>query len=211
MVLPILMYGVEAWGFHSAPDAERVYLKFLKQVLSVRPQTTNAAVYGELGRVPLNIPRKERILKYLFKINNSSDSFIYKDFYNMKDSRQNVIGWALDVKTLLNNLGFAHLWNNENVLRLQLNRVIDRLHDQYLQGFYAELRMSSKLSTSNEIKRGLTMEKYLTCVNNTKHRIALTRFRCSAHKLAIEEGRFRNIEHNARLCSKCNMQAIETE
>ena len=118
MVLPILMYGVEAWGFHSAPDAERVFLKFLKQVLSVRPQTTNAAVYGELGSVPLNIPRKERILKYLFKINNSSDSFIYKDFYNMKDSRQNVIGWALDVKTLLTNLGFAYLWNNENVSRL---------------------------------------------------------------------------------------------
>ena len=45
MVLPILMYGVEAWGFHSAPDAERAYLKFLKQVLSVRPQTTSAAIY----------------------------------------------------------------------------------------------------------------------------------------------------------------------
>ena len=55
------------------------------------------------------------------------------------------------------------------------------------------------------------MEKYLTCVNNAKHRTALTRFRCSAHKLAIEEGRFRNIERNARLCTKSNMQTIETE
>ena len=211
MVLPILMYGVEAWGFHSAPDAERVYLKFLKQVLSVRPQTTNAAVYGELGRVPLNILRKERIIKYWFKINNSRDSLIYKAFYNMKDSRQNVIGWALDVKTLLNNLGFAYLWNNENISRLQLNSVIDRLHDQYLQGFYAELRTSSKLSTYKEIKRCFTMEKYLACVKNAKHRTTLTRFRCSAQKVAIEEGRFRNIECNARLCTKCNMQTIENE
>ena len=50
MIMPILMYGAEAWGFHGAPDAERVNTKFLKRMLSVRPQTTNAAVYGELGR-----------------------------------------------------------------------------------------------------------------------------------------------------------------
>ena len=98
MVMPILMYGVEAWGFHSSPDAERAYLKFLKHMLSVRPQTTNAAVYGELGRVPLHILRKERLLKYWFKILNSRDTLIYKAFTILKDSRQNTVGWALDIQ-----------------------------------------------------------------------------------------------------------------
>ena len=55
------------------------------------------------------------------------------------------------------------------------------------------------------------MEKYLTCVNNAKHRTALTHFKCSASKLAIEKGRFRNTELNARLCTKCNMQTTENE
>lgn len=44
-----------------------------------------------------------------------------------------------------------------------------------------------------------------------KHRKMLSRFRCSSHKLAIEEGRYRNIERNERLCTKCNMKQIETE
>lgn len=35
MVSPILFYGSEVWGFHCSPDIEKVYLKFLKQVLSV--------------------------------------------------------------------------------------------------------------------------------------------------------------------------------
>ena len=39
MVLPILNYGAEIWGFHSGPDVERVYLKFLKQTLGVKAQT----------------------------------------------------------------------------------------------------------------------------------------------------------------------------
>ena len=30
MVLPILLYGAETWGFHPSRDSERVYLKFLK-------------------------------------------------------------------------------------------------------------------------------------------------------------------------------------
>lgn len=68
MVMPILLYGSEVWGFHKAPDTERVYLKFLKQILNVRQQTPSAAVYGELGLFPLYVIRKIRILKYWFKL-----------------------------------------------------------------------------------------------------------------------------------------------
>ena len=35
--------------------------------------------------------------------------------------------------------------------------------------------------------------------------------RCSAHKLIIEEGRYRNIDSNRRLCIKCSMNVIENE
>ena len=40
MILPILNNGAEVWGFHKAPNVEKVYLKFLKHVLIVRQQTT---------------------------------------------------------------------------------------------------------------------------------------------------------------------------
>lgn len=40
---------------------------------------------------------------------------------------------------------------------------------------------------------------------------ALSRLSCSAHKLAIEEGRFRNIERSNRKCMYCNMNVVEDE
>ena len=46
------------WGGYSTPDIEREHTKFLKQVLGVRPQKCNDAVYGDLGRVPLSVIRK---------------------------------------------------------------------------------------------------------------------------------------------------------
>ena len=68
LVLPLLNYSCEVWGFHSSQIIEKVHLKFLKQILGVRHQTCNMAVYGELGRVSLIVIRKVRILKFWFKI-----------------------------------------------------------------------------------------------------------------------------------------------
>ena len=100
MVLPVLTYGSEVWGFHAAPDIERVHLKLMKRILGVRPQTTNTAVYGELGRVPLNIVGKERILKYWFKIIKSEGSPINKLFkYQIENNNNNDAMWADQVKS----------------------------------------------------------------------------------------------------------------
>ena len=55
------------WGFHKAVDIERVHTKYLKQLLSVRQQTSNVCVYGETGRFLLYVYRQIRIIKYWFK------------------------------------------------------------------------------------------------------------------------------------------------
>ena len=86
LVQPILMYGCEIWGFHKANDIEKVHLKFLKQILGVRRQTCNIAVYGEVGRVPLYVLRKVRILKYWYKILSSQNTLLYKVYEQQKNS-----------------------------------------------------------------------------------------------------------------------------
>ena len=77
IISPILNYGSEVWGFHKSPDIERVHLKFLKHILCVRQQTSNAAVYGELARFSMNVLRKIRIVKFWFNIKSNPDSFVY--------------------------------------------------------------------------------------------------------------------------------------
>lgn len=67
------------------------------------------------------------------------------------------------------------------------------------------------MSTYNTFKTQIGEEKYLSCIANAKHRVALTKLRISAHRLGIEEGRYRNIERNERLCIYCNMRAVEDE
>ena len=118
MVVPILNYGSEIWGFHSAPDIERVHTQFLKQLLCVRPQTCNDAVYGQLGRVPMSVIRKVCIVKYWFKIMKNSGLMLHRIFLDQNISNL-TDSWSNKVKDLLYNLGFAYLWNDENVTKLQ--------------------------------------------------------------------------------------------
>ena len=197
-------------GFHKAPDVERVYLKFLKQVLKVRQQTPNSAVYGELGKVPLDIVRKERILKYYFKVIKAHDNLLNEIFVDQVNC--NIAGsCAFNVSSLFNELGFSYLWNDSQTTKLQLSKVIERLHDQYYQSFYGSLNMSSKLKFYFSIKTCIGEEKYLNCIHCDKFRIALSRLRCSAHKLAIEEGRYRNIKRQERKCIFYSMNVVEDE
>jgi len=65
---PILNYGAEIFGYH--PAEETVHCKSLRKTLAVRKKnnTNLVALYGELGRHPMIIERKTRMIKYWIKI-----------------------------------------------------------------------------------------------------------------------------------------------
>ena len=64
MVLPILSYESEIWGFMEDISLEAVELHYLKYILHVPLTETNIAVRGELGQLPIQLIWKERILRY---------------------------------------------------------------------------------------------------------------------------------------------------
>ena len=55
IVLPILLYGSEVWGFEMQNKIESVHVKFCKYVLGVSHVTSNCAVMGECGRKSLHV------------------------------------------------------------------------------------------------------------------------------------------------------------
>lgn len=64
----IAYYGCEVWGFHSAPDLEKIHLNYCKNILNVKRCTSNSVIYCELGRMPLQCIRKIRIVRYWMKL-----------------------------------------------------------------------------------------------------------------------------------------------
>lgn len=69
----IAYYGCEV---HSAPDIEKKIILIIvncKNILNVKRCTSNAVIYCELGRMPLQCIRKIRILRYWMKLLSSKN------------------------------------------------------------------------------------------------------------------------------------------
>jgi hypothetical protein len=60
--------GCEIWGLYPAHEFERVHLDFCTQILSVKKSTVSMMLYSELGRIPLILNRKYRMIKYSLKL-----------------------------------------------------------------------------------------------------------------------------------------------
>ena len=216
-IAPILNYGSEVWGFHEAPNIERLHLKFLKQILCVRKQTQNDFVYGELGRFPMYTVRYVRIIKYWLNIIHGKKSLYvnkaYIDSMNMADS-SNKPTWARSVKNLLCTTGFAEVWFNQGVPDIGsfISLFKQRITDMFIQNWRGQLDNSSRARFYRTIKPEFSTSKYLDLVECKSHRIALTRFITSSHTLKIETGRWTRPKTpiNNRLCQHC-INKVEDE
>jgi hypothetical protein len=64
IIIPMLTYGSEIWGYENIDILEKVRVKFCKLLLNLKTSTPNFMLYGELGRYPLNITVKLKILSF---------------------------------------------------------------------------------------------------------------------------------------------------
>ena len=55
LVVPMLLYGSDIWGYEYRYSMEIVQRKYCKMLLGVSSSTQNDVVLGELGRLPLSV------------------------------------------------------------------------------------------------------------------------------------------------------------
>ena len=213
LVLPILNYGCETWGFHSGNALERVHLQFCKQLLGVKKCTQNDFIYGELGRTPLQNFRLYTVIKYWIKILHSDDKryikIIYNTLYQDLIAKPNSINWVSLLRDLLFRLGFPEVWFSQTVGddKLFLNLVKQRIHDQFLQHWQGRLENSSRAIFYSRIAN-FRLQPYLDILNVTKIRNSLARLRLSSHRLCIETGRWTKPISTPLIDRKCTFCTI---
>ena len=198
LVSPILNFGSEVWGTHNATDIELVHTKFLRFLLGVKA-TNLAALYWELGGIPLSIYRKINIIKFWIKILQQNDTSLLKYIYLMlkKETDLNINyngqNWASQIKLMLREHGFEYVWRQQSELVIPFHSIRQRIIDIYQQSWYSKINNSSRLCSYSIFKHNFELEKYRTLNLDTKYNTALSRFRTSSHSSLMETGRYENI------------------
>ena len=103
----------------------------------------------------------------------------------------------------------------ENSLdELDINKFDKECKIMLIQKFTYEwkfkLKENSKLNLYDQIKHIFGKEKYLDDIKSFLMRKAITKFRCSDHKLEIEVGRHKKTPREKRVC-KLRTIGVETE
>ena len=97
--------------------------------------------------------RKERILKYWFRVKCPTNTLLRETYLHEVHVAEHchyptpMSFWTIKVKQLLDNIGFIFLWDCEDITLLQVNQIIERLYDHFMQGWFGDLSNMSKLST----------------------------------------------------------------
>jgi hypothetical protein len=209
MIVPILCYGSEVWGYKKYDVIEKVQLKFCKFLLGVNSTTNNSAVLGECGRRPLLIQYFCRCIKYWCKIllmdNDRLPKVTYIMLKKLDECGKNT--WVTHIKNLLFKYGFGIVYISQDIGNIDLFIINfkQRITDCCYQEWCESLNNSSKLSSYCSFKSLLEPEKYLFCITVRKFKIALSKFRCSNHKLEIEAGRINQIDIMDRICKYCEL------
>ena len=101
-------------GFGKNDIIETVHLKFCELLLRLKLSTPNFMVYGELGRYPLEIDIKVRMISYWCKLIRGKQSKLstiaYKLLYIKKLKNCKISAWINHIHKILNDSGMSYIW-----------------------------------------------------------------------------------------------------
>ena len=200
LIKPIALYGSEIWGpgklsaslqnkqmlnkSFSKMSCEKVNLSFCRSILGVHKKAQNSAVLGELGRYPLGLDVAANAILYLKHLLSGKANRLLVDALLCDTSLPERVAWTHRVNRLEQYI--FHGKSSNHRTRHSINRI---LQDEYKTYWLGLIRSERKMRTYITFKSHFTMENYLSLLP-LEHRRCFSRFRISAHKLAIERGRY---------------------
>jgi hypothetical protein len=171
-------------------------------------------VYGELGRYPLNISIKIRMLCFWSRVISTEklSSKIYRLLFNLYNERNHELLIVRHVENIFDNIELSFIFSNQMPVNVNWTKVNIKqiLVDQFVQNWRNQIANSSRVNLYSIFKQDFFLEPYLLRVDQ-QHRNCITKFRVSNMKLPIETGRWYNISKDHRKCTKCSVNLIGDE
>ena len=151
LVKPILLYGCEIWGFGNNDIVEKVHLKFCKLILRLKSSTPSCMVYGELGRFPIELDIKLRMISFWARTLIGKDSKLsavsYKLLLNLSNSSNFSSPWFNHIETIFNECGLSFIFRDQSFLNITWLKLVVKncLQDQFKQTGLQVLKILQRL------------------------------------------------------------------
>ena len=200
------------WGYENTDILERIHTDFLRKITNSRKSTPLYMLYAELGRHPISIDIKCRMIKFWNKIILSKQTKLsYISYQIMRHYNNHQFKWITSIKNILNNTGNPDLWlNQNNITTNNIDKLIKQnLLDTFNQNWNSKLQTSSKGKNYSLLKDNVNIEYYIQNLPKYAY-LPLLKLRSSNTYFAVERGRWSNnhVPYNERKCTLCNLNEL---
>ena len=206
LILPILTYGCEIWGFSDLNSIELFHRRFIKDCLKISKFASNSIACGESGLQNIENIIYTRMICFWNKFRQSqSNKLSFKMFKFIKllyDRNIYHSKWCTKVCYILDSTGLSYVWNWEGISTYRLKRLLkQRLYDAFVQNWSSDMAENSLCTNYKIFKTEFRFENYLLTLDDDL-RIPLTKYRCGSHYLPISEHRYNGVcdDHRCPLC-----------
>ena len=200
LVLPILLYGAEVWGYECIDQLEVFQRKFLRTILFVNKCTPDCMVYGETGRGKILDKIKCRMIGYWVRLVKGKQSkyslILFKFLLRLQSEGQSLVNiksqWVEFLADSFDYAGLGNVWRAQGEgysAAWIMNTMKTRLSDMSIQEWSAATWSNRICTNYRMFKNELVYEKYLQILCQ-KEAITLSKFRCRTHRLPVNKGRF---------------------
>ena len=192
---------------------EIFYRQFFKEILKLRPSTPNSMIYGEVGKLPLQVSVDKQLIAYWFRVLNKDVHtcayMVYRIALNLFRRDEYKSQWLKRVKYILDSCGLSYMWYNQHEIPTEQCKVIihRRIEDIALQKWNTDISTSSMCRMYRLFKKQLDFENYLL-YSNCRDRISLSKIRCANSKLPIYKHIYM---YDSDVCTLCNLNVCGDE
>ena len=219
LVLPVLLYGCEVWGYECIDQIEVFHRKFLRKVLNVNKCTPDCMVYGETGRGVILNHIKCRMIGFWLRLVKGKETkhscvllkfllHLRADIHSPSKSQ-----WLSFIANLFDTAGLGNVWlaQGGGFSAAWISHTAKvRLFDIFTQEWRAATWSNRICTNYRMFKDDLMFEKYLQILCK-KDCITLSKFRCRTNGLPVNKGRFDASLTDELHCTLCSSADIGDE
>ena len=213
---PVLLYNAEVWFafdrmfqdfsklsnyiWYQKKPFDKFHSKCCKQFLKLPMNSSNLACLAELGRYPLLYNVMVAILSYWKRINGDCPNRLVESALKSHKCMWYSGGKSNYLENVSNICKLFGLDMNNIPPNYVIKEYISKTYHVF---FMNEVKNNKKLELYSGIKKVYRTESYLLSNLKCQAKIALSKFRVSAHRLPIELGRYTNLDRVDRKCFIC--------
>ena len=211
-VEPILLYGCEVWGCENVDILEKVHTKFSKFIFGVSKFSHNMPVNGELGRYPLSVTIKQRMVSYWTTLLKSSkgklNKVMYLILYHLYCKDIHYSPWIKCISNIFQTNGTNYVWLMQDH-KIDAKSIQKCECDQFKQLWHS--RIINNNNVMYQLFKTSHCKEMYTEILPEHLKKALFQFRIGTYKLPANNLKNNNIPRNERICTICDEGVLGDE